>query len=68
MKKLSNRIIDLENDILNISDPIVKGFALKELISLRERYFDYLKVDMELQHMVLSNPDIYGEGEKDESI
>ena len=68
MKKLSNRIIDLENDVLNISDPIVKGFALKELISLRERYLDYLKVDMELQHMVLSNPDIYGEGEKDESI
>lgn len=68
MKRLSSRIIDLENDIINISDPVVKGFALKELMSLREKYFDYLKVDMELQHMVLSNPEIYGEGEKDESI
>lgn len=68
MKRLSGRIIDLESDMLNISDPVVKGFALQELISLRQKYFDYLKVDMELQHMVLSNPDIYGEGEKDEDI
>lgn len=68
MKKLSSRIIDLESDIITISDPIVKGFALKELMSLREKYFDYLKVDMELQHMVLSNPEIYGEGEKNEDI
>lgn len=68
MKKLSSRIIDLESDITVISDPIVKGFAVKELIALRQKYFDYLKIDMELQHMVLSNPDIYGEGEKDEDI
>lgn len=68
MRKLSNRIVNLEADISAISDPIVKGFALKELMSLREKYFDYLKIDMELQHMVLSNPDIYGEGEKNEDI
>lgn len=66
MKKISNRIINLEEDISKISDPIVKGFAVKELMILREKYFDYLKVDMELQHMVLSNPSIYGEGEKDD--
>lgn len=69
MKRISNRIIDLEADFNNVEDAVVKGFILNEIISLREKYFDYLKVDMDLQHLMLSNPDIYGSGEdNDEEV
>ena len=66
MSKLRSRIINIEEDVKNIKDPIVKGFAEQELISLREKYFDYMKTDLELQHLVLSNPDIYNKGDGDE--
>lgn len=62
MSKLKNRILDLEEDVKNIKDPIIRGYALKDLVETRERYFDYLKIDLELQHLVLSNPDIYNKG------
>ena len=68
MSKLKTRITNLEEDFSVIQDPILKGMALNEIISLRKTYFDYLKVDLELQHLVLSNPDIYNNGDKDESI
>ena len=42
MKKISNRIITLEEDFNNVEDPVVKGFILQEIILLREKYFDYL--------------------------
>lgn len=61
MKKLKNRIITLEEDINNIKDAKVKGFAEEEVTKLRQKYFDYLKIDLELQHLMLSNPEIYGE-------
>ena len=67
MSKLRNRIIDLEADLLVVSDVKVKAFVQDELISLRKEYFNYLKIDLELQHLVLSNPEIYGE-EKNENI
>lgn len=67
MSKLRNRIIDLEADSLVVSDVKVKAFIQDELISLRKEYFNYLKIDLELQHLVLSNPEIYGE-EKNENI
>ena len=67
MNKLRKRILDLEEDTKNIKDPIVRGYAFQELISLREEYFNYLKIDLELQHLVLSNPEIYrNDGEKNE--
>ena len=68
MKKISNRIITLEEDFNNVEDPVVKGFILQEIILLREKYFDYLKVDIDLQHLMLSNPDIYGGNEDDEEV
>lgn len=68
MKKISNRIITLEEDFNNVEDPVVKGFILQEIILLREKYFDYLKVDIDLQHLMLSNPDIYGGDKDDEEI
>lgn len=61
MKKLKNRIVTLEEDINNIKDAKVKGFAEEEVTKLRQKYFDYLKIDLELQHLMLSNPEIYGE-------
>lgn len=61
MRKMKNRIENLEEDINNIKDPKVKGFAEEEVMKMRQKYFDYLKVDLELQHLVLSNPEIYGE-------
>lgn len=67
MSKLKNRILDLENDLLVVSDPKVQTFIQDEVISLRKEYFNYLKIDLELQHLVLSNPDVYGE-EKNENI
>ena len=68
MKKISNRIITLEEDFNNVEDPVVKGFILQEIILLREKYFDYLKVDIDLQHLMLSNPDIYGGDKDDEEV
>lgn len=71
MKKMQKRIETLELDITQIKDTAVKAFAEKELMALRQTYFDYLKTDLELQHLVLSNPEIYGgnkEVEKDEII
>ena len=65
MSKLRNRILDLEEDVRNIKDPIIKGYAFRDLIETREKYFDYLKIDLELQHLVLSNPDIYNKGGDD---
>lgn len=61
MKKLKNRIVTLEEDVNNIKDAKVKGFAEEEITKLRQKYFDYLKIDLELQHLMLSNPEIYGE-------
>ena len=49
----------LELDVNNINDAAVKAFAEKEILALRQKYFDYLKIDLELQHLVLSNPEIY---------
>lgn len=68
MNKLKTRINHLEEDIKSVKDPIVKGFIQKELIESREKYFGYLKTDIELQHMVLCNPEIYGDGDKNENI
>lgn len=59
MSRLSKRIIDLEEDFQNTKDPIVKGFIFKEILETRKEFFDYLKVDLELQHLVLTNPDAY---------
>lgn len=59
MKKMRKRIEVLELDVNNINDPAVKAFAEKEILALRQKYFDYLKIDLELQHLVLSNPEIY---------
>lgn len=67
MSRLKSRILDLENDLLVVSDAKVQAFIQDEVISLRKEYFNYLKIDLELQHLVLSNPDIYGE-EKNENI
>lgn len=60
MGKMRVRILNLEDDIKIIKDPVLKGYAVNELISLRKEYFGFLKTDLELQHLVLSNPDIYG--------
>lgn len=68
MSKLSNRIIDLESDLKVVQDNIVKGYIEKELIDARKEYFNYLKIDLELQHLVLSNPEIYNKGEENEDI
>ena len=65
LRKLRSRIINLEYDVKEIKDPIVKGFAEKELIKMRETYFGYLKTDLELQHLMLTNPEIYGRDDKD---
>lgn len=59
MKKMRKRIEVLELDVNNINDAAVKAFAEKEILALRQKYFDYLKIDLELQHLVLSNPEIY---------
>lgn len=61
MSALRKRIVDLEDDIKVVKDPVVKGYVQQELISVRKEYFNYLKIDLELQHLVLSNPEIYGE-------
>lgn len=63
MNKLSNRILLLEEDLKNAQDLIVKGFIEQELLDARREYFNYLKTDLELQHLVLSNPEIYGIGD-----
>lgn len=63
MNKLSNRILLLEEDLKNAQDPIVKGFIEQELLDARREYFNYLKIDLELQHLVLSSPEIYGIGD-----
>lgn len=63
MNKLSNRILLLEEDLKNAQDLIVKGFIEQELLDARKEYFNYLKIDLELQHLVLSNPEIYGRGD-----
>lgn len=63
MSKLRAKIINLEQDVVNIQDPNVKGYAYQELLKTRKEYFNYLKVDLELQHLVLSNPEIYERGE-----
>lgn len=63
MNKLSSRILLLEGDLKNAQDPIVKGFIEQELLNARREYFNYLKIDLELQHLVLSNPEIYGIGD-----
>ena len=68
MSKLRTRINDLEKDVKNICDPVIKGLAVQELIETRETYFGYLKIEIELQHLMLSNPEIYGIGDKNESI
>lgn len=66
MSKLKNRILDLENDLLVVSDPKVQTFIQDEVISLRKEYFNYLKIDLELQHLVLTHPEIYkGRGDKE---
>lgn len=67
MSKLKTRIVALEEDIGNIKDPILKGYALKTLIELREKYFDYMKIDLELQHLVLTNPDVYNKNSGEEN-
>lgn len=64
MSKIRNRILNLESDIQNVQDPVVKGFATEELIKLRKEYFDYLVVDLKLQHMMLTNPEVYNKEEK----
>lgn len=63
MNKLSNRILLLEEDLKNAQDLIVKGFIEQELLDARREYFNYLKIDLELQHLILSNPEIYGIGD-----
>lgn len=68
MSKLSNRIITLEADLKVVQDNAVKGYIEKELIDIRKEYFGFLKTDLELQHLVLSNPDIYNKGEENEDI
>ena len=52
MSKLRTRINTLENDFKSVDDSIVKGFIQKELFKLRKEYFGYLKIDIELQHMM----------------
>ena len=68
MSKLRTRINTLENDFNNVDDSIVKGFIQKELFKLRKEYFGYLKIDIELQHMMLIHPEVYGGGNIDENI
>lgn len=63
MGNLRNKILMLEEDINNIKDPEVKGFAENKMIELRKEYFNFLKIDLELQHLVLSNPEIYNKEE-----
>lgn len=65
MGKLKSRILDLEEDFKNVKDPIIKGIINQELIDARKEYFDYIKTDLELQHLVLSNPEIYGVGDEE---
>lgn len=68
MSKLRTRINTLENDFNNVDDSIVKGFIQEELFQLRKEYFGYLKIDIELQHMMLIHPEVYGGGNIDENI
>ena len=63
LNKRRRRIENLEHDVETIEDPRVRGFAYQELLEERQKYFDCLKTDLELQHMVLSD-----EGMKDEDI
>lgn len=67
MTQMKNRIQILELDYQNVEDHYIKGVIKKEIISLRKEYFDYLKVDFDLQHTIRSNPEIYG-GSKNENI
>lgn len=64
MSILQNRILVLEKDFENVQDASVKGYIQQELFDARKEYFNYLKIDLELQHLVLSNPDIYGAGDE----
>lgn len=70
MSVIKKRILVLEDDIKNIKDSKIRGMAEKEMFELRKQYFDYLKVDFELQHMMKTNPDVYGlnGGEENEDI
>ena len=68
MSKLRTRINTLENDFNNVDDSIVKGFIQKELFKLRKENFGYLKIDIELHHMMLIHPEVYGGGNIDENI
>lgn len=68
MSELRTRINNLEKDLKSVKDPVVKGFVQDELIKVREKYFGYLKIDIELQHLMLSNPEIYGGGNPDETV
>ena len=65
MTKLSTRILLLEKDLKNVQDSIIKGFVEQELLDARREYFNYLKIDLELQHLVFSNPEIYGIGDNE---
>lgn len=62
MNKLKIRIMNLEDDIKVIKDPIVKSYAYDDLMKTRKEYFNYLKIDLELQHLVLTHPEIYKGG------
>ena len=70
MSKIKSRIIILEEDLKNVKDPEMKGIISNKILELRESYFDYLKVDFELQHVMRSNPNIYnvGRGDEDETV
>lgn len=59
MSKLSKNILDLEEDFQNVKNPAVKGFIHEQILKARREFFDLLKVDLELQHLVLTNPDAY---------
>lgn len=67
MNQIKNRIQTLELDYQSVKDPYIKGIIKKEIISLRKEFFDYLKVDFDLQHTIRSNPNIYG-GNNNEDI
>ena len=67
MNQIKNRIQTLELDYQNVEDHYIKGIIKKEIISLRKEFFDYLKVDFDLQHTIRSSPNIYG-GNNNEDI